>query len=72
MPSGAMRPQTFTDVISVISGQQQSSMDASGPVTAIGNVVEANESVPAGETVTLTVITPTGWDNGVWGMGQWS
>lgn len=67
---GVNRPQTFTDVIAALTGQNASAADTS--VSGIGVYAEADDGMTLGDTWTSTVPTTAAtWDNGLWGQFTW-
>ena len=66
---GVSRPQTFTDVIAALTGQNANTADTS--VSGVGAFAEADESMTLADSWTATTpVNPT-WDNGTWGQFTW-
>lgn len=66
---GVNRPQTFTDVISALTGQNTNTADTS--VSGVGEFAEADESAILTDSWSSLVTGNTTWDNGQWGTFSW-
>jgi hypothetical protein len=65
---GVYRPTTLVDVLRTIT---QGNSASAGTFTGLAQFAEADETTTITGTVTTSVQTPAGWDQGTWGTTVW-